>query len=550
MTGNEVSRLFVFPMLLCLLLSMTVGCSHDTGAEDTVTDSAVTEAETERVLGEIPYTIIPPQESVMQIPEGVTPGFSFDPDPFPEQETEPESMQLPDDKDTLYSGYVDGIYSMEDVLTQNDSWQDALTRINEIIRIYNKGEDVTAYLTAPTAHTTRVLPPDRTELPPYTRAQMAGRYRCTGDGRHKFSFPLSAITGGNPDDDYLDFYFDIRVTDGTAALEIDDVRIYSLREKLGAFHPPGTVSNGVFCGRFYRYSFYQFDAADGHLCLYATEDNGDTFTECPITEPDTLDYDSAEVLEFLYMGRGDTLDLLILVALTDERGTEYAQYQTCDDFFPEFRYQTLDEQDVSLILPHTAVVYPNLNLSTYADSPDELHVLGLDENDARLRYIRALISGDIAAVEALCQVEPGAYDSYQSMTFNRWIAGSETDADGKTFVYFALYSDTYYDSIYRTASGWYTCRIEADDKGVFTRPIEYTFTYFPEDSRSAGMLYTFLTADGVFCRVYEGMPDNSLIPLTAFTYLDRSRTVPGPMIRYLMRNIDGIWVTEEFFEIE
>ncbi len=55
-----------------------------------------------------------------------------------------------------------------------------------------------------------------------------------------------------------------------------------------------------------------------------------------------------------------------------------------------------------------------------ASSLDELPNLGLDESDARLRYIRAFVTGDVDTLELVCGVEKGMYADYRTLELSSW----------------------------------------------------------------------------------------------------------------------------------
>ncbi|MBR5680215.1 MAG: hypothetical protein IKX19_06130, partial [Clostridia bacterium] len=55
-----------------------------------------------------------------------------------------------------------------------------------------------------------------------------------------------------------------------------------------------------------------------------------------------------------------------------------------------------------------------------ASSLDELPNLGLDESDARLRYIRAFVAGDVDTLELVCGVEKGMYADYSTLELSSW----------------------------------------------------------------------------------------------------------------------------------
>ena len=75
----------------------------------------------------------------------------------------------------------------------------------------------------------------------------------------------------------------------------------------------------------------------------------------------------------------------------------------------------------------------------YADTPEALSSLGLQDDDPGLSYIRAFISGDTAALEELCCVEKGVYESYGTLRLTGWKAWTEKDDRGVERLYFSFY---------------------------------------------------------------------------------------------------------------
>ncbi|NLE13005.1 MAG: hypothetical protein GX628_04915 [Clostridiales bacterium] len=84
---------------------------------------------------------------------------------------------------------------------------------------------------------------------------------------------------------------------------------------------------------------------------------------------------------------------------------------------------------------------PDLTADTEksASSLDELSRLGLYDNDMRLQYIRAFVTGDIDALERLCGVEKGMYENYRTLKLSGWQAWIDADADYYENLRFAFY---------------------------------------------------------------------------------------------------------------
>ncbi|MBO6052823.1 MAG: DUF5050 domain-containing protein, partial [Clostridia bacterium] len=82
------------------------------------------------------------------------------------------------------------------------------------------------------------------------------------------------------------------------------------------------------------------------------------------------------------------------------------------------------------ILASVPVVLPPVNAISSATSLDELPNLGLDGSDMRLAYIRALVTGDIDALEQVCGVEKGMYADYRTLELSSWAVWFNAGEDG------------------------------------------------------------------------------------------------------------------------
>lgn len=529
MSDQAISRILVCLLLITFLLPNIIGCTEDTlpPIETEVTSEAATENEA-TASKEPPHTV----ETVPPTPE-----------------TEAEPAPLPTDRNALYRGYLDGIYNIHELFTSNETQADARALINTALSAYRDGVKVRDVLPG-------LSPDSQTELPidlitvrePYVENTHLPMLVTNGEGRTKFVVPVDYPIHSQTENYRMDLFFTVSEVDGTYTLSADEIQIYRLYERLSAFRAPNIPDAPYLIVQPQWPYFLAFETAGGDLALYCTEDCGDTFRACTVTVKDGLSYDRIRLLSPLSAVGGGVTELLAECTLDGE--VFYAVlYTTTYEILPNLTLRPLEPYENSLLLQSPDVVFPNGNCPAYADSPEELSLLGLPEDDVRIRYVKAFVSGDTETLEALCGVEEGLYDGYKSIDISRFVAYLTEDGAGKPYISLHINAASPEIPIFDSRIVYMEIRVTEED-GLACLDIASSYPYSPKNTDAAKLLHAHLSNGELPFYFYaDGSQSEDAAAFIVQTFLDRSMTVMGQRYRYAMRKIGGLWTYESITEI-
>ncbi len=540
MSKNAMSRNHICCLLAVLaLLLAVVGCTDDTmlPVEMTVTSESTAENETTASV-EPPHTVeaVLPTETEAE----TVPSLS---------ETEAQPVPLPTDRDALYRGYLDGTYNIHELFSSDKTRADARALINTALSAYRDGTDVRDVLQDLSPDSQTALPIDPIDVrEPYTEHESLPILMTNGEGRTKFSVYIEDAPPPVSENYRMDLFFTVSEVDGTYALSADEIRIYRLGERLSSFRAPDVPEEPYLIVQPQWPYFLAFETADGDLALYYTEDYGDTFHACTVTVEEGLSYDRIRLLSALSsVGAGPT-ELLTECTLDGEvfYAVLYAMYEK----LPKLTLRALEPHENGCLLPNPNVVFPNRNCPAYADSIEELSLLGLPEDDVRVRYVKAFLSGDTETLEALCGVEQGLYDGYKAIAVSRFVTYLAEDGEGTPYISLHIDAVSPEVPIFDRRLGYGEIRIIEED-GLACLDLASSYPSSPKDTDAAKVLDAQLSFGDMpfFFYVEEPLRDDRIVFAVQF-FLDRSMTIPGQRMHYTMIKRSGLWTYESAEEIE
>ncbi len=316
----------------------------------------------------------------------------------------------------LYGDYLAGTRSMKEIIeTSTAVRKDMTNRINENIAAIRKEETFTDL---PAAALDLNDVPDLTEdqliLLYFETEEAAEKY---GDCPHKFSIPLY---GGDTEykNAYFDLYFDIDDGGDSPAMVIRLGYIYDLWTKIFAKAPELLGDpNGVFHYNTrlpnYRSQFVAGCDKNGHLHMFYTQNNGDTFHPIDAVIPDMI-YDTAEVIAVVR--GGGSLELKLVVELTLGGNKDYVTFDNYDytDDPLAFTYRgSIPVEEV----------YGILNTSeSYAQSEAALDALRKKQKELEAR-LEGLESDRAALESELAYIQSEADVINLRNTYEMWLGG-------------------------------------------------------------------------------------------------------------------------------
>ena len=136
-----------------------------------------------------------------------------------------------------------------------------------------------------------------------------------------------------------------------------------------------------------------------------------------------------------------------------------------------------DKKPADVEAPEIPVEYfPNVNTEKSASLLDALPNLGMENDDPRLLYVRAFVTGDVDLLEQVCGVQAGMYKPYRTLDLSAWFAwiGTGEEEGQLKFAFYPVRSDV--DAF--PANAW-------TEGSVYESPAGAQF-YRPKTERSFG----------------------------------------------------------------
>lgn len=332
---------------------------------------------------------------------------------------------------------LDEEISTETLIADNkDIRENMAEKVNEIIQAFKDGKNPMELLPNPPTLTKPTYTRDFNEADYVTADEIlsllrnsGGKTEENGNCSYKFTIPLD---GGIYPNEFMDLYWSIGQFGESCEMYINHIEIYTVQERLNQKAASLPIQNLHYQIRLPGSTTWLCAgrSEEGSLLLCYTPNNGDSFYPIDAEIPDKT-YDTASLVTMLNVSESGSFQLL--VELMKKGMPEYVFLNgsftpdrplcTCT-YSGAVSYEEL--LNITAMYPNSSIRFPNQNVPDSiqtADSVGELDTLGLDKNDGRLRYIRALLSHDVDTLEQLCIVEKGMYTDagYDDLIITKWL---------------------------------------------------------------------------------------------------------------------------------
>ena len=221
-------------------------------------------------------------------------------------------------------------------------------------------------------------------------------------------------------------------------------------DQMNAYLPPEAtellLSHRIFSSSDYLLAYRTEPRS---VCLYRAENQGERYVRVDVPLPKERVYDSAEIAGIT--GGGGSGEYTLYIALYRDGVPEYVTYVGVFRDAPYLCETEIDAVSLMAVCGKNAV-FPNRTTPRAIRDLADWDELGMEkapeyagvEEDIRLGYLRAFLSGDTQKLEQLCGVQAGMYDSYRGMHFRDWVIYVKSDGTGsdRLYISFVLTSST------------------------------------------------------------------------------------------------------------
>ncbi len=190
-----------------------------------------------------------------------------------------------------------------------------------------------------------------------------------------------------------------------------------------------------------------------------------------------------------------------------ERGIDFG-FDTLEDVYTHSKSLLPTEQTVPVSdenaknqlfddWQHNLATVPCELLPQSADSIEELSSLGLSEQDSRLRYICAFVTGNVDTITELGLGKEDVYEEYKKLNVTRWMAWMDTGKHGEELVRFLFRLGEYQsETLTFPTETWLCYTVQEGILGTnLYDPDMYVYDYGAEP---VNVLYQFLSNQVIY----------------------------------------------------